>query len=230
MFSDRYPFLINAINNIDDKSIFLKNIDSIELNNCNVIYVTDYELTCKISQFYLNDEIPISRNSNTACIRIFYASYVYYLTVYIITGLNNVECYSHGEFMIPVEKLTNLINEIIQLIEDICEKINHHDPLDELKIIVRLIANDMPIEFNIKKLENDNITNTFREEPKHEFRDSDNNRRIEMINNLYDEKELFKDSDSNTNIERRNSDALSDISDEYIEDIKKNVVNILTST
>jgi hypothetical protein len=227
MFSYKYPILMKSINEIEDKSKFLKNIDSIKLNDCNVIYVTDYEITCKISQFYLNDEIPISRNSNTACIRIFYASYVYYLTVYILTGLNNVECFSHGEFMIPVDKLINLINEIIFLIEDICEKIKNDNPLEELKIIMKLIANNMPIEFNVK---NDNITNTFREEPKHEFRDSDNNRRLETINDIYNEQELFKDSDSNTNVGRKNSDTLSDISDEYIEDIKKNVVNILTST
>jgi hypothetical protein len=125
---------------IKDKEKFLKNINLIENNIANTIHIIDYEVTTKISYHYLNNDIPISRNSNTIVVKSNYAGYIYYLTLYILIGLNTYEYYSYGEFIISSETMIILIEDVTQFTTDICEQYNVDEQLIKFKeIITKLI-------------------------------------------------------------------------------------------
>jgi hypothetical protein len=132
----------NYIDDIKDKEKFLKNINSIEDNIANTIHIIDYEVTTKISYYYLNNDIPISRNSNTIVVKSNYAAYIYYLTLYILIGLNTYEYYSYGEFIISCDEMITLIEEVTQFITNTCDKYNVDEQLIKLKEIITKLVLD----------------------------------------------------------------------------------------
>ena len=238
---DKYPILVDSIKNIQDKKTFYNNVMSIKNNINNVIYITDYEVTTKISQHYLNEEIPVTRNSNTVWIRNFYASYIYDLTIYILLGLNKIQCYSPGEFMISSDVIIDLINELNSFVFDIYERNNYEDPINDIKLIVSDLIKNEPVILLEKKvvsevtpeiIPNEDLEQNLNHE-KSDFRNPDcnNSRRnsnnssglIEKIDSSYFEKEMFiDDSTSESDTESKNSH-------DYITDIRDNLVNILAN-
>ena len=286
MFSTKYPCITRSINNLTDNKLLINKINMINENTSNVLFINDYEITCKISQYYLSDDIPISRNSNTICIRTNYASYIYYLTIYILLASKNIQYFSQGEFMIPSDVILDIVCELNTLIEHIIYNDIMNDPLDELKtIFIKLLNNTFDeteynylyisrpntpeeiismIDDSSKEMiivdppepeENNNVFNkleTIPESPKeYDFRNNStivkpdidgsvcaNKAKpsegvltlaphdIELINDeLYSEEFIFKDnssSDSDGDI----SDELTN-SDDFINNIKDNLVNIL---
>lgn len=163
MFAKKYPNISTLINSLnDDSKIKLnknidtikcqQNIDSINMrptiidtivnNVSNVLFITDYEITCKISHYYLNLDIPISRNSNTITIKNKYSSYIYYLTRYILMGTKYPERYSYGEFVINIDDIYNIIIELETLIDQILKNNNYNDPLPEIKLIFSDLINN----------------------------------------------------------------------------------------
>jgi hypothetical protein len=165
---DNYPHVFKYLNKIEDKNKFLLNIMTIkdDNNTSNTIHITNYEVTTKISHYYLNHSIPISRNSNTVSIKSNYASYVYYMTIYILLGLNNYQYYSHGEFIINNEIMYDLVDELTKFIQVACDENDLGDALKNLKQTVKDIV------LNIQKEKVDII---------------------EKIENIYDEKDMFSD-------------------------------------
>ena len=163
MFAKKYPNISTLINSLnDDSKIKLnnnidtikcqQNIDSINIrptiidtivnNVSNVLFITDYEITCKISHYYLNLDIPISRNSNTITIKNKYSSYIYYLTRFILMGTKYPERYSYGEFVINIDDMYNIIIELETLIDQILKNNNYNDPLPEIKLIFSDLINN----------------------------------------------------------------------------------------
>jgi hypothetical protein len=90
MNSEKYPNILKYFNSIENKQKFLDNIKNIKDSDdeLNTILITDYDVTTKISCYYLNHNIPLARNTNTISIKTNYASYVYYLTIYLLISLN----------------------------------------------------------------------------------------------------------------------------------------------
>jgi hypothetical protein len=221
MFAVKYPILDKTINNLNDSKILIDKINMITENTCNILFINDYEITCKISQYYLNDETPLARNSNTICIRSNYASYLYYITIYLLISSNNIQYYTPGEFMITSDKIIELIEELSMLIDNIINHNNFNDPLPEIKIIfTKLLSKTLDeSEYNyLYNLLDNNISNnlsTFRDKKT----DRNNNRGLN--NNLIDDSlydELISDSE--------NSNELIN-SDDFINNIKENLVNTL---
>ena len=192
---------------IKDKKKFIENINSLQENTSNTIHIIDYEVTTKISHHYLNYNIPLSRNSNTTSIKTNYASYIYYLTTYILIGLNTYEYYTNGEFIISNDIMVNLIEEIMQFVTDVCDQYNVDEQLIKLKQIIRSMVD--------KETNNNCIKSDFLSNP-----DNNTGIIIERIENIYDEKGLFNDSDDD-------QDNNSNISDDTYSNIKDNVVKTL---
>jgi len=163
MFAKKYPNISTLINSLnDDSKIKLnnnidsikcqQNIDSINMqstiidtivnNVSNVLFITDYEITCKISHYYLNLDIPISRNSNTITIKNMYSSYIYYLTRYILMGTKYPERYSYGEFVINIDDMYDIIIELETLIDQVLKNNNYNDPLPKIKLIFSDLINN----------------------------------------------------------------------------------------
>ena len=163
MFAKKYPNISTLINNLnnDSKIKLNKNIDTIKcqqninsinmrptiidtiVNNVsNVLFITDYEITCKISHYYLNLDIPISRNSNTITIKNKYSSYIYYLTRYILMGTKYPERYSYGEFVINIDDMYDIIIELETLIDQVLKNNNYNDPLPKIKLIFSDLINN----------------------------------------------------------------------------------------
>jgi len=221
MFQDNYPLIYDLVNGIQDKEKFCDNINSIKFNSCNIIYITDYEITTKISQHYLNENIPISRNSNSVCIRHFLASYIYHLTNYILIGLKTIQCLGNGEYTVKSDYIIDLVSELDMFVTTIYQKNMNDDPLNQIKSIFNtLIKQEEPEE---------NLTcekSAFRRNS------SDSNgviEKLEPINTSYYEKELFIDQIESSDESDGDSETYSKTSNECINDIKENLVNILAN-
>lgn len=169
MNSEKYLNILKYYNSIKNKDKFFENIKNIKEsdNELNTIFITDYNVTTKISCYYLNHNIPLARNTNTISIKTNYASYVYYLTIYLLISLNNNQYYSHGEFIISFDTMVELVEELNSFVHGVVEQYKLDD------ILSNIIQ-------SLKDLSN-----------------------IEIIEDIYNEKELFSDeisSDINKNI------------------------------
>ena len=246
MFTNKYPFFqttLNVISENNNKEKLFELLDSVTDNTCNILFVTDYEVTTKVSQYYLNKDTPLSKNSNTVSIHSYYASYVYYITVYCLIASNITQCYSHGEFNLDFDSMYELIFEIKTILDTIIHTNKLVQPYDEIKQIIKEQLDGTFDNNKYKYLfahedqeqedqeENNNIINST-------FRDSGSNngleQNLEQINDSFDEKELsklknkdiylFSDSRTNTPI-GGNTPRFESESDEYINDIKEQIVN-----
>ena len=214
MFANKYPNLHHYINSIKNNDECIKNIKLITENTNNIIFVNDYEVTCKISQYYLNPDTPLSRNSNVWYIRTYYASYIYYTIIAILVGGNSIQCYTFGEFIISSEIMIELINELEIMFDYISDHIYYKDSLELFKtIMIELIMNDFDeskYEYLITKRSNQEDINEnlscFREH------DKDTNNRLETIENEEDSFSLEKNINTH-------------IYDDFENNIKDNRVN-----
>jgi hypothetical protein len=148
---NKYPIISKYFDEINDKPKFILDVMEIQndTTNVNTIHITDYEVTTKITCHYLNHCIPMSRNSNTISIKSNYASYVYYLTIYILTGVNNYQYYTNGEFMIDSNKMYDLINELNHFVSFVCEEFVSTDSLYNLKETIKHLL----LDENLEKIE-----------------------------------------------------------------------------
>ncbi len=145
MFATKYPLLsksFDLIKEYKNTEEFMLNINCINDNTCNTIFVTDYEITSKITQVNLGDNTPITKTTNTYTYRYIYASYVYYITNYVLTFLNHAQMYTYGEYMLPAENVLELVDEINTLIDMVYHEINFNDPLNIVKLILKEIMTD----------------------------------------------------------------------------------------
>lgn len=228
MFEDVYPCIIQRINSIDNDILKVKlkdNINSIKLNIANVLFINDYEITCKIEQHYLNINVPILRNSNSVTIRNPYSSYIYYLCIYILNSSNYNECYSHGEFVITFDYLYILITELELMINKIIKNNNYVDPLDEIKMIFTELI-DNTCEHNkymyLLQEENQNVESSSTESDNKLEKITDNY--TENYNNNYNNKIYLFDDNL---IESDDESIKSEKTDTLINDLRTNLVNIL---
>ena len=252
MFLSKYPTINDFINRIkkdDVKLQIINNVSALCENKCNVLFIHDYQVTCKIDKHELNTDIPISRNSNTIILKNVYASYIYHIVIYILTSCNYNQCYTLGEFHISSDIIYNLSIELDKIMNCISKNNNYGDPLDEFKgLFKELLDNnfdnnkyDYLFEENI--LEEECIKSDNLDQPEHNTQtdsgtdsstDSDtnsDNNRLEQIEDTYTEqynKEIYmfdelnvSDTDSEYNNIKR--------SHEIISNIKTNLVNILES-
>ena len=79
MLDIRYYYLNSTFEKIkknkNDINNFIFQINNLNIENkANIIIVNDYEVTTKISKYYLDTNTPISRNSNTYCLKSGFAS------------------------------------------------------------------------------------------------------------------------------------------------------------
>jgi hypothetical protein len=154
MFKDKYP-LIHEISqliktNKDNAKQYIKNIINLEqitANDSNTIMINDYELTSKISHYKLNNDVPISTNSNTFCYQIGYANYIYYIMINMLHGINYGEVFSEGEFYIPSRTMIEIFVEVHNLILNLYHFNNLKDPIVLIKdVLDELINGDIEDE------------------------------------------------------------------------------------
>ena len=105
MFKDKYPLIYEISQLIKTNKVnakqYIKNIINLEqitASDSNTIMINDYELTSKISHFKLNNDVPISTNTNTFCYQIGFSSYIYYIIINMLHGMNYGQVFSNGEF------------------------------------------------------------------------------------------------------------------------------------
>jgi hypothetical protein len=162
MNSEKYPNISKYFNSIENKQKFLDNIKNIKDSDdeLNTILITDYDVTTKISCYYLNHNIPLARNTNTISIKTNYASYVYYLTIYLLISLNNNQYYSHGEFIISFDTMVELVEELNTFVQNVVEKYKLDDILNNIVQSLTDMINIEKIEdiYNEKELFSDDIT------------------------------------------------------------------------
>ena len=154
MFKDKYP-LIHEISqliksNKANAKQYIKNIINLEQitsQDSNTIMINDYELTSKISHFKLNNDIPISTNTNTFCYQIGFSSYIYYIIINMLHGMNYNQVFSEGEFYIHSRTIIEMFVEIHNLIINLYHFNNLKDPLDLIKdVLDELINGDIEDE------------------------------------------------------------------------------------
>jgi hypothetical protein len=162
MNSEKYPNISKYFNAIENKEKFIDNIKNIKDSDdeLNTILITDYNVTTKISCYYLNHNIPLARNTNTISIKTNYASYVYYLTIYLLISLNNNQYYSHGEFIIAFDTMVELVEELNTFIQNVVEQYKLDDLLNNIIQSLKDMINIEKIEdiYNEKELFSDEIT------------------------------------------------------------------------
>jgi hypothetical protein len=256
MFLSKYPTINDFINRIknDDKLKIINNISTLNENKCNVLFIHDYQVTCKIDKHELNTDIPISRNSNTIILKNVYASYIYYIVIYLLTSCNYNQCYTLGEFYISSDIIYNLSIELDNIMNCISKNNNYGDPLDEFKELFKdLLDNnfdDNKYNYllgetileeeeciksdNLDQSEDNTQTNTKTDSgtdsETDSGTDSDSNK-LEQIEDTYTEqynKEIYMFDElnvSDTDSEYNNIKK----SHEIISNIKTNLVNILES-
>ena len=154
MFKDKYP-LIHEIsqliktNKVNAKQ-YIKNIINLEQitsQDSNTIMINDYELTSKISHFKLNNEVPISTNTNTFCYQIGFSKYIYYIIINMLHGINYSEVFSEGEFYIPSRTMIEMFVEVHNLIFNLYHFNNLKDPIVLIKdVLDELINGDIEDE------------------------------------------------------------------------------------
>ena len=148
MFKDKYP-LIHEISqliksNKANAKQYIKNIINLEhitASDSNTIMINDYELTSKISHFKLNNDVPISTNTNTFCYQIGFSSYIYYIIINMLHGINYGEVFSEGEFYIPSRSMIEIFVEVHNLILNLYHFNNLKDPIVLIKDILDELIN-----------------------------------------------------------------------------------------
>ena len=123
---------------------YIKNIISLEQitsQDSNTIMINDYELTSKISHFKLNNDVPISTNTNTFCYQIGFSSYIYYIIINMLHGINYGEVFSEGEFYIPSRSMIEIFVEVHNLILNLYHFNNLKDPIVLIKDILDELIN-----------------------------------------------------------------------------------------
>ena len=154
MFKDKYPLIheisqLIKLNKANAKQ-YIKNIISLEYitaNDSNTIMINDYELTSKISHFKLNNDVPISTNTNTFCYQIGFSNYIYYIIINMLHGMNYGQVFSDGEFYIPSRTMIEIFVEVNNLIFNLYYYNNLKDPLDLIKdVLDELINGDIEDE------------------------------------------------------------------------------------
>ena len=148
MFKNKYP-LIHEISqlikmNKANAKQYIKNIISLEQitsQDSNTIMINDYELTSKISHFKLNNDVPISTNTNTFCYQIGFSSYIYYIIINMLHGINYGEVFSEGEFYIPSRSMIEIFVEVHNLILNLYHFNNLKDPIVLIKDILDELIN-----------------------------------------------------------------------------------------
>lgn len=245
MFDKKYPSIHELLSNFTtvSKVKFLTNIETIIPDKSNILFINDYVLTSKIDHHYLNPDIPITRNSNTFLIRNNYASYIYYLTRYLLIGSNHNECYTYGEFFVHIQDMYDLILELEGMIDCIVHN-NMEEPLNELKQIFNDLINESFDPIKYLYLMPKNIEYAFRYEEEQvntnsrsSSRSSSSSRsdtKLEEINDNYTEhcnKEIygFKEAYDAADVISDNTSTISSLSNEFISNIRDNLVNILES-
>lgn len=233
MFEDIYPCITQRINLIDNDTLKVKlkdNINSIKLNIANVLFINDYEITCKIEQHYLNINVPISRNSNSVTIKNPYSSYIYYLCIYILNSSNYNECYSHGEFVITFDYLYTLITDLELMINKIIKNNNYVDPLDEIKIIfTELIDNTFEPNKYMYLLHKETTPEDSEDENQNvESSSIESDDRLEKITDNFTENFNNKIYLFDDNLIESDEESIESVkTDTLINDIRTNLVNIL---
>jgi hypothetical protein len=217
MLDSRYHYLNLIFVKIKEndlvKNIFLFQIKNLNIEKkSNTILVNDYEVTTKISQYYLDTNTPLTRNSNTYCLKTGFASYIFDIMKYILTALNYKQIYSNGEYLIETMFVTHTLNELIELFDEEFLNNNNDNPIDNIKEIIDglltdtfnsdkykylTIPSDGSFRLSIKTFENVNqYSNNGLEIINDEYIETNTN----INNNIYSE-ELF-----NTNINYSDSD------------------------
>lgn len=148
MFKDKYP-LIHEISqliksNKANAKQYIKNIINLEhitASDSNTIMINDYELTSKISHFKLNNDVPISTNTNTFCYQIGFSNYIYYIIINMLHGMNYGQVFSDGEFYIPSRTMIEMFVEIHNLIFNLYHYNNLKDPLNLIKDVLDELIN-----------------------------------------------------------------------------------------
>lgn len=154
MFKDKYPLIYEISQliktNKPNAKQYIKNIISIEQitsSDSNTIIINDYQLTSKISHYKLNNDIPISTNSNTFCYQIGFSSYIYYIIINMLHGMNYGQVFSDGEFYIPSRTMIEMLVEVNNLIFNLYYYNNLKDPIVLIKdILDELINGDIEDE------------------------------------------------------------------------------------
>ena len=148
MFKDKYP-LIHEISqliksNKANAKQYIKNIINLEhitASDSNTIIINDYELTSKISHFKLNNDVPISTNTNTFCYQIGFSNYIYYIIINMLHGMNYGQVFSDGEFYIPSRTMIEMFVEVHNLIFNLYHYNNLKDPLNLIKDVLDELIN-----------------------------------------------------------------------------------------
>ena len=154
MFKDKYPLIYEISQLIKSNKVnakqYIKNIINLEQitnNDSNTIMINDYELTSKISHYKLNNEVPISTNTNTFCYQIGFSSYIYYIIINMLHGMNYGEVFSEGEFYIPSRTMIEMFVEVHNLIFNLYHYDNLKDPIVLIKdVLDELINGDIEDE------------------------------------------------------------------------------------
>jgi hypothetical protein len=154
MFKDKYPLIYEISQLIKSNKAnakqYIKNIISIEQitsSDSNTIMINDYELTSKISHYKLNNDVPISTNTNTFCYQIGFSSYIYYIIINMLHGMNYGQVFSDGEFYIPSRTMLEMLVEVNNLIFNLYYYNNLKDPIVLIKdVLDELINGDIEDE------------------------------------------------------------------------------------
>jgi len=154
MFKDKYPLIYEISQliktNKTNAKQYIKNIISIEQitsSDSNTIMINDYELTSKISHYKLNNDVPISTNTNTFCYQIGFSSYIYYIIINMLHGMNYGQVFSDGEFYIPSRTMIEILVEVNNLIFNLYYYNNLKDPIVLIKdVLDELINGDIEDE------------------------------------------------------------------------------------
>jgi len=188
MLDIRYYYLNSTFEKIkknkNDINNFIFQINNLNIENkANIIIVNDYEVTTKISKYYLDTNTPISRNSNTYCLKSGFASYIYDIIKYILSSLNFKQIYSNGEYLIDTMSVINILNELIELFEEEYFNNNNDNPIDNIKEIITGLLTDT---FNINKYKYLTIpTDNFFQLSSKTLENINHNKNIESINDEY---------------------------------------------
>lgn len=154
MFKDKYSLIYEISqlikSNKDNSKQYIKNIINLEqitVSDSNTIMINDYELTSKISHYKLNNEVPISTNTNTFCYQIGFSSYIYYIIINMLHGMNYGQVFSDGEFYIPSRTMIEMFVEVHNLIFNLYHYNNLKDPIVLIKdVLDELINGDIEDE------------------------------------------------------------------------------------
>jgi hypothetical protein len=144
----------------DKKNKFIKIIKNINTElSSNIIIITDYEVTSKISQYHLNSETPLIRNSNTYCIHSEFASYIYNMIHSLLLVLNYGEVCTKGEYVIAALYLYTITDELSELLNEQHVHLNHCNPVENIQeLIIGLIDNTLDeVKYNHLFLENNKV-------------------------------------------------------------------------